>query len=110
MKDDALYIHYIHECLLKIDAYIEGKSKENFLQDSMLQDAVIRNLQVLSESTQRLSEETKLEYSQIEWFKISGFRNILVHGYLQIDLERVWLIIVKDLPDLQQTIKTMLEQ
>jgi uncharacterized protein with HEPN domain len=68
----------------------------------LIQDAVLRNLQVLAESTQRLSEEYKNRHSDIEWRKISGLRNILVHDYLGIDAETVWVIVNKELSTLQR--------
>jgi uncharacterized protein with HEPN domain len=66
----------------------------------VLQDAVLRNLQVLAESTQRLSAELKKEQPEVEWQKIGAFRNVLVHDYLGIDLDQVWQIIQEDIPKL----------
>ena len=71
----------------------------------MIQDAVLRNLQVLAESTQRLSEEFKYRHSEIEWHKIAGLRNILVHDYLGIDTETVWVIINKELSTLERLLQ-----
>ena len=109
MKDNALYIIHIKECLDRISTYLNGVNKEYFLANTMLQDAVIRNLQVLSESTQRLSSELKEKYSDIAWHKMSGFRNIIVHEYLSLDIERVWLILENDLPPLMQAIERMMK-
>lgn len=78
------------------------------MQSDLIQDAVIRNLQVMSESTMRLSDETKEFYAEVEWFKIRGFRNVLVHDYLGTDLERVWMIIENDLPALKMVVQKML--
>ena len=74
----------------------------------MVQDAVLRNLQVLAESTQRLSEDFKFRNSEIEWYKISGLRNILVHDYLGIDLETVWVVVRKNLPELKEIVRIAL--
>lgn len=70
----------------------------------IIQDAVLRNLQVLSESTQRLSEEFKNSNNQIEWYKISGLRNILVHDYLGIDISIVWNILTPELTRLKKAV------
>ena len=105
MKDNTLYLIHIFECITRIEKYMHGLDKEQFLRDSLTQDAVLRNLQVLSESTQRLSEQFKENQKEIEWNKISGLRNILVHDYLGIDLETVWNIIVTELPQLKLKIK-----
>ncbi|MCP4625820.1 MAG: DUF86 domain-containing protein [bacterium] len=108
MKDEKLYLIHIKECIDRIETYIEGYTLKHFLDTPMAQDAVLRNLQTLAESTQRLSEKLKTEHPEVEWYKISGFRNVLVHDYLGVDPERVWKIIEKDLPQLKQAISTML--
>ena len=109
MKDDRLYLIHISECIERIESYVVGKDKQQFLDSTLIQDAVIRNLQVLAESTQRLSEDAKENQSRVDWFKISGFRNVLVHDYLGIEVERVWNILEKDLPVLKQAIQNMLK-
>lgn len=108
MKDDRLYLIHIQECIERIESYIAGKDKQQFMDSTLLQDAIIRNLQTLAESTQRLSDEIKESHSTVDWFKIAGFRNVLVHDYLGIDIERVWNILDKELPPLKEAIKNML--
>ena len=108
MKDDTLYLIHIAECIERIESYTQGMTKEAFLAESLVQDAVIRNLQTLAESTQRLSARAKETQSGIEWTKIAGFRNVLVHDYLGVDLDKVWSITRKDLPTLKHAIDEML--
>ena len=72
-----------------------------------MQDAVIRNLQTLAESSQRLSSEIKGTQPQIPWRELSGFRNVIVHGYLGVDLGAVWLVVEKDLPALSEALNQM---
>jgi uncharacterized protein with HEPN domain len=67
----------------------------------MIQDAVIRNLQTMAESSQRLSEATKSSVPDVDWRAISGFRNILVHDYLGVDPNVVWAVVEYDLPNLK---------
>jgi len=98
-KDDSIYIEHMLECILRINQYVENK--EQFYQSHLVQDAVVRNLQVMAESSQRLSADTKKKYPEIPWKNISGFRNILVHGYLGVDLEIIWSVVVQELPDLE---------
>ena len=109
MKDDRLYLIHISECIERIESYVAEKDKQQFLDSSLIQDAIIRNLQLLAESTQRLSDVAKESESGIDWFKIAGFRNVLVHDYLGIDIERVWNILEKDLPVLKKAVQRMLE-
>jgi len=105
MKDDRLYLIHISESITKIDAYVSGLDAAAFLQQEMVQDAVLRNLQVLAESTQRISDNLKARHSEIEWYKIAGLRNVLVHDYLGIDLNTVWLVVQNNLPELKVVIQ-----
>ena len=109
MKDDRLYLIHITECIERIESYMAGKDKQEFFNSTLLQDAVIRNLQTLAESTQRLSEDAKERETSIDWFKIAGFRNVLVHDYLGIDIQRVWIILEKELPLLKKAVQKMLQ-
>lgn len=106
-KDDSVYIEHMLECILRINQYIENK--EQFYQSHLIQDAVVRNLQVMAESSQRLSVDTKKKYPEIPWKNISGFRNILVHGYLGVDLEIIWSVVEQELPGLE-TVLTKIKQ
>ena len=83
--------------------------KGAFLSSHTLQDAVLRNPQTMTESTQRLSESTKERHPEIEWRHIAAFRNVLVYDYLGIDLERVWEITQHDVPALKATVLSILE-
>jgi uncharacterized protein with HEPN domain len=109
MKDDRLYLIHIRECIERIDSYVSGEDKQKFLDSTLIQDAVLRNLQVLAESTQRLSDAAKKSAGEVDWFKIAGFRNVLVHDYLGIDIEQVWNILEKDLPELKRHIEQLLK-
>ncbi len=105
MKDDRLYRIHISESIEKIESYISGMDAVSFLEQSLVQDAVLRNLQVLAESTQRLSDTFKERHSEIEWYKIAGLRNILVHDYLGIDLTTVWMAVTGNLPELKAVVQ-----
>lgn len=106
-KDDTVYLRHILECLRRIAEDIR-EGRERFMESHTLQDAVLRNLQVMAESTQRLSETTKATQPDVEWRKIAAFRNILVHDYLGIDLDTVWDITQRDVPELKQAVEEML--
>ena len=110
MKDDKLYLVHVLESIDKIERYVSGLDSAGFLSQALVQDAVLRNLQVLAESTQRLSDDFKARHAEIEWYKIAGLRNILVHDYLGIDLETVWAVIVDKLPELKNVVRAGLEK
>ena len=108
MKDDVVYLRHIADCLRRIDKNV-AVGLDQFLVSETLQDATLRNLQTMSEASQRLSEAIKSTRPDVEWSQISGFRNILVHNYLGIDLELVWTIIERDTPALKRAVNEMLE-
>jgi uncharacterized protein with HEPN domain len=110
MKDDSLYLIHIVECIERIESYVEGIDDKAFMSSTIVQDAVLRNLQTMAESTQRISDEAKESQPQIDWYKIAGFRNILVHDYLGIDIETVWNIVKKDIPALKEAVRAMIGQ
>jgi len=108
MKDDTVYLRYIFEMIRRIEENTH-QGKEAFMASHTLQDAVLRNLQTVSETTQRLSEDLKATRPDVEWAKIAAFRNVLVHDYLGIDLERIWDIVQNDVPKLKTAIVEMLK-
>lgn len=106
MKDDKLYLIHIGECIDRIVEYTAA-GKDTFFKDIKTQDAVIRNLQTLGESIKRVSDGVKASHPEIEWKHIAGFRNVLVHDYLGVNLKRVWEVIEKFLPDLKRKIEAL---
>lgn len=100
MKSDRLYVEHILECIERIQRYCEGGGP-SFLEQDVIQDAVLRNLQVLDESAKRVSGGLKVDHPEIDWHGIVGFRNVLVHEYLGINFRRVYDIVTLDLPDLK---------
>jgi uncharacterized protein with HEPN domain len=107
VKDDAVYLKHILDSIRRIEENTRD-GREKFLQTHTLQDAVLRNLQTLSESTQRLSDALKAKRSEIEWKRIAAFRNILVHDYLGIDMEGIWEIVQRDVPTLKRAALALL--
>ena len=83
------------------------RSRSEFMGSQIVQDAVVRNLQVLAESTTRLSDGIRSTEPALPWEKIRGFRNVLTHAYLSVDLELVWEVIAQDLPELEAAVERM---
>jgi uncharacterized protein with HEPN domain len=104
MKDPKLYLLHIAECIARIERYTAG-GLGALEGETLILDAVLRNLQTLSEATQRLPDEVKARYGDIPWQRIAGFRNILVHDYLgDLDTGIVWRVIETELPVLKAAI------
>ncbi len=108
MKDDRLYLIHIRDSISRIEEYTKEGQKA-FVDSTLIQDAVMRNLQTLTESSQRLSLELKSQHAEIDWRGMSGFRNVLVHGYIGIDVDRVWRIVESDLPQLKRKLHPILK-
>jgi uncharacterized protein with HEPN domain len=108
MKDDHLYLINIQESIERIEEYTQD-GKDAFLDDKKTQDAVLRNLHTLAESSQRISNMQKEQNAQVDWRTLSAFRNVVVHDYLGISLEQIWDIVENDLPNLKKNISTILK-
>ena len=105
-RSDRILLSHIRECLERIEEYTCGQA-DRFLSSTLVQDAVLRNLQTLAESTQRLSTNIKATEPTIPWRRIAGFRNILAHDYLGLDLEAIRIVIERDLPVLGAAVDRM---
>jgi uncharacterized protein with HEPN domain len=107
VKDDSVYLQHIVDCIQRIEEDTAG-GYDFFMTARTHQDAVMRNLQVMAESTQRLTYDTKAAHPHMPWQAIAGFRNILVHAYLGIDLDIIWDADQRDLPVLKQVVSDIL--
>ena len=103
---DQVLLAHMRDCLDRILEYTNAE-RVRFDASRLVQDAVVRNLQTLAESSQRLSSEIKGTEPQIPWRELSGFRNVIVHGYLGVDLGAVWLVVEQDLPALAEAVNRM---
>jgi uncharacterized protein with HEPN domain len=107
MKDDRLYLIHILECIQRIESYsVEGKSA--FLASNMMQDAIIRNFEIIGEATKHISPELKQFHPKINWRGLAGFRDVLVHNYMGVDLIEVWNIIENELPQIKSSLESFL--
>ena len=103
---DQVYLSHMIGCIDRVFQYCED-GESSFRNSQLIQDAVIRNLQTMAESSQRLSEHAKSLATQVPWRAIAGFRNIIVHDYLGVDLDMVWQVVSTDLPTLQVGLLTI---
>jgi uncharacterized protein with HEPN domain len=109
MKDNRLYLSNIKECIERIESYTYD-GKEAFMQTPMIQDAVIRNFEIIGEATKRLSPELRAAYPEIPWQQIAGLRDVLIHDYLKVNLNRIWGIIEQNLPELKAIVEKVLKE
>ena len=108
MKGDKLYLVNILECIQQIESYTQG-GREAFQHTRMIQDAVIRNFEIMGEATKRISTDLREAYPDVRWHDVAGFRDVLIHDYLGVDLDEVWSILQLDMPLLKRQIAEILE-
>jgi uncharacterized protein with HEPN domain len=107
-RDYNLHLEDILEAIGKIKTYMGGMSRQDFLKDEKTRDAVLRNLEVIGEAAKGVPEEIRAQHPGIEWRKMAGLRDILIHHYFGIDLEIIWDIVENKLDELETQIKTAL--
>ena len=108
-RDFKVYLEDILEAIGKVHRYTSGLSREDFASDEMRIDAVVRNLEIIGEASKRIPNEIRLKHPSVEWKKMAGLRDILIHEYFGIDIDIVWDIIQNKLPALEQQIKAILD-
>jgi uncharacterized protein with HEPN domain len=104
---DRVYLIYIGECIANVEE-LTAPGREAFMATRHEQAAVLYYLQTMAEATQQLSDELKTGHPEIDWEAIGGFRNRLVHGYLDVNMAIVWNVIENYLQPLKQAVETML--
>lgn len=106
-KDPRLLLDHILESIRWIEDDLRDLSKEDFFDNVPIQDAVVRRLEIIGEASRGLDEEFKVAYPEVPWQEIADMRNKLIHEYFAVDLELVWNVVQKDLPDLKAKIKSI---
>jgi uncharacterized protein with HEPN domain len=105
VKDDLAYVEHILDCIRKIKEFSEGLSFKEFSGNELVQDAIIRNIEIIGEASKKISSDTKQIYFEISWKEIAGMRDKLIHDYLGVDVEVVWRTIKEDIPILERQIR-----
>lgn len=109
-REPKLLLSDIIVAVQKIKLYTVNYTFQQFIEDSKTLDAVVRNFEIIGEAANRLPEDFKDKYNKVNWFRIRGFRNRIVHDYMGIDFQIVWTIVEKDLDLLEKEISTIVEE
>lgn len=109
-KDSTVFLKHILESIGLIEKYTKGFKKKKFKKSRKIQDAVIRNLEIIGEATKNLPKDFTAKHPEISWSKIAGLRDVLIHMYFGVDLDMTWDVIKNHLPDLKKKIKAILKK
>jgi uncharacterized protein with HEPN domain len=107
---DKVYLEHILTSINKIMRFLHDHSESDFYANDLLQDAVIRNLEIIGEAVSKLSDQCKSEHPEIPWRQISGMRNRLIHAYMAVNLELVWNTVITVLPEFKGQVELIYTQ
>ncbi len=107
MKNDLLYIEHILTSINKIEQY-SSSDKNAFMSSPIIQDAVIRNLEIIGEATKKLSSQFRQENPQVPWKQMAAMRDVLIHDYMGVDLKIIWNIIIRELPPVKNALNQII--
>lgn len=108
-KDPLVFIGHILESIEKIEKYTKNLTKEKLTKDEKIQDAIIRRIEVIGEAAKNMPNDFRNEHLEVEWSEIIRTRDKITHHYFGVDLDIVWDIVKRDLPDLKKKIQAILK-
>jgi uncharacterized protein with HEPN domain len=108
-KDPAIFLGHILDCIRHIKKYTKGITWDDFKSSDQLQDSVFRRLEIMGEAVKNLPLDFREVHPEIPWRKIAGFRDVLIHNYMGVDIELAWNIVTYDLPLLRKNVSTIIK-
>jgi uncharacterized protein with HEPN domain len=108
MKSDRVYLLHIRDAIQLIQEYTKD-GREEFMAVRMIQDAVIRNIEVIGEAVKNISSDVKKQNHEIQWKRIAGMRDKLIHEYFGVNLLLVWEVVERELPEFKKSISKILQ-
>jgi uncharacterized protein with HEPN domain len=109
-KNYSIPVLRIAECITALESHIDGITKTKFLRTLQIQDAVAMRIAIIGEIVKKLPASFLRKHSEIPWCQIAAMRNLIVHDYFSLNLEKIWLILREDLPSLKQKIQQFLQE
>ncbi|MGH7216842.1 MAG: HepT-like ribonuclease domain-containing protein [Nitrospiraceae bacterium] len=107
--EDHVYLRHILDAVAQIRAYLNGLDRNGFDTNRQVQDAVIRQLEIIGEAAKRISPALREQTRTIPWRKITGMRDKLAHDYMGVDLNAVWITVTSDLERLKRSIEEVID-
>src|SRR3972149_7305974 len=108
-RDEMLYLRHILDAINIVEEYLHGVSESQFNNTRLLQDGVIRQIEIIGEAVRHISKDIRKTYPEIPWQDVAGMRDKLIHGYFGVDIEKVWDTVQDDLSVLKEQVKGILK-
>ncbi|MBN2412637.1 DUF86 domain-containing protein [candidate division KSB1 bacterium] len=110
IPSDVVYLRHILDAILRIKEYLQGINEEEFNSNYLVQDGVIRQLEIVGEAAKHISQKIRRDHGYVPWKDMAGMRDKLIHNYFGLDVEQVWLTAKNDIPFLQTKIEKVLDR
>ena len=107
-RSEKLFFNDVIDSVDLVEGYIRGKTFEDFASSSLLQDGVLRRIEIIGEAVKNFSDETKEKHPDIPWKRIAGTRDVLTHEYFGVNLDRIWKTAEEDLPPLKKQMQNLM--
>lgn len=109
-KEDTVYLKHILDAITRIEEYTVRIEYEDFMENNLIQDGVIRQVEIIGEAAKRVSNRIREKYLDIPWKDMAGMRDKLIHDYLGVDMDALWDTVEYDIPVLKSKLKDLIEK
>ncbi len=109
-RDDVVYLHHILAAISRIQEYLAGVTYDQFIENYLLQDGVVRQLEIIGEATRNISSDFQSLHSDLPWDRMVAIRNRLAHAYFEVNLAIIWDTAQVNLPPLRTQVERLLEK